>query len=338
MKDSQPRVFKNVNSLSNEVKVKIISYIAVFVVLNFVFMFFVGNNFLELFIFDIILIIFLFKSFKDNEDFPVTNSTSFFEIRSGLKILYCVLFLIIIDLTIFTTTHSTQTVFLFSFITMFLFLVWLSYKNKKKEYVLMEKVAKELNFSYSKTGDLDSLRGHLFNIGEDRKVENMFCGSFKGFPVRIFDYKFKKHLSERDIPFHFTFLEITIDVKVPEIVISSKQEAFTSILKIENELIKNGVIDTLEGDFSKFFSVKVEAGKQTEVRQILTPDIMVYLIDKTPSFSFLFFNDKFYICLKNFYSDINADYSFSHDWFLEKIERSQYLISKLIPVLIRINS
>lgn len=216
--------------------------------------------------------------------------------------------------------------------------LWFLYKrNEKIRGQLMQSLAEELHYTYSKTGDANSLSGSVFRLGESRKMQNVFSGTFEGCHVRIFDYKFKITSGRTTSHYGFTFFEIAIDSKFPTILISSKQEAFTSIYQIENDVFGGSEEVDLEGNFTDFFSVKVTPDRQMEVRQILTPDLMVYLMDTAPSFSFIFSNGRVYIECQNFFAGGDALPTFSTEKLKQDIKTCQYLISKWLPTLTKMN-
>lgn len=263
---------------------------------------------------------------------PLGKSTS----RSPIA-LSVLIVSIIVCIGVYAITLNNTFLFLTGFFIIVLTLLWLVYRRKKENERLMQECAVELQYAYTPTGDVNTLAGQVFRMGNGNTMSNVFSGSYEGYPIRIFDYKFRLRYGKSSSPYSFTFFEIQASSKFPTMLISSKEEAFTSLLQLETEILPNNEVVDLEGNFSDYFSVLTEPDRQMEIRQILAPDMMVYLMDTVPSFSFIFSGDRLYICCKNDYSKMDHSSTFSKEEFIKNLTMCQYLASKWLPVLAKMN-
>lgn len=85
----------------------------------------------------------------------------------------------------------------------------------------------------------------------------------------------------------------------------------------------------LEGDFRDHFNVYVEEEGEPEVRRILSPDLMVLLIDELSDFSFLFFGNRLYIFLNSSSGLLGEKY------YMKQIGRANLVLSKWSRILER---
>lgn len=291
---------------------------------------------------EIALIIFMihYVYIKDKEDPDVLHPTiRKSHISFAFVMLGIIVTLTVVGLGYFSTTSIEAGLFVGGFIAFVTAAVLISYKQKKANERLMQECATELQYLYEPKGDPVTLVDSLYKL-EDvsrQKIKNIFSGFYAGYPIRTFDYNFWFTYGKTTSQYSLSFFEIQIGMKFPTMLITSKEDSFTSLRDLQSEIIKNNEVVDLEGNFSDYFSVLIEPDKQMEIRQILTPDMMVYLIDTIPSFSFLFTQGRLLICYKNNYSKISKNSVFSKEMFTKNIATCQYLVSKWLPALIEMD-
>ncbi len=192
-------------------------------------------------------------------------------------------------------------------------------------------VATEVGLTYVSTGDVSSLHELFQSIAVERKkstLSNIYLGNLSGYPARIFDFDY---IWMKEARYSETFLEVTVSGNIPKMLILSKNDEFVGT--IDPRSIFPAGLDTLEGDFSKYFTVYTEPGAGMEVRQILTPDVMASLIDDMTDVSFLIFDDKVYVTLAN-----RVESDFLKEDFLVQLHKASLIVTKWIPTLSRMNA
>lgn len=234
------------------------------------------------------------------------------------KILYFVALLIFINIIIFAATKEFGLlVFLDSFCVVS-FLYFTAKLKNNSDKIDRESVAQELGFIFTQKGDSSLLHEKLKFFGTDIQVSNIFSGIVENFPVMIFNFRYQWM---KKVSHEVTLLEITNTKRCPNMLIVSKNSSFGETLVVQN--IFSGVSVELEGSFSNHFNLFVESGAEDEIRQFLTPDIMVALIDTMPELNFAFFNDKIYVVLSS-----NTEHGFLKDDFINQVNKVKFIISK----------
>ncbi len=200
----------------------------------------------------------------------------------------------------------------------------------KINHEFLLRIAAALHYEYKGHGDPSTLSGKIFQIGEQQSMTDVLVGVCENFPLRLFTYRFtirEKVVEDgkrrdRMHPFVYSFFEIEFPSDLPSVAIVSKnidRNHILSALALEETV-------RLEGSFNDSFYTYVEKGKQMEIRQILTPDVMVHLMDTTLTYSFFFSGKKLYICMSPLKSK---------DEYLQADEKMKYFVSKWSPQLIR---
>ena len=237
-----------------------------------------------------------------------------------------IVLLLLIAISILTFFYSSTGMFFivlfFSILGYLAFFYRFAYGTRKSE---RRGAAETLGFTFSEKGDANTVHRQLLSLGSKASVSNVYQGNLEGFPCRIFDFYY---VWMKKASYSATILEVTNVQTVPNMLILSKEDSFHET--ITPSKIFAGVSVDLEGDFSEYFSVFVQADAQNEIRQILTPDHMATLIDSMSTFSFLFFDEKVYIVLTD-----NSVHGFLKEHFLERFEQSKSIVQKWKFVLER---
>jgi hypothetical protein len=161
--------------------------------------------------------------------------------------------------------------------------------NKVKSQFTQE-FGKSIGFAYEKATGFDTVSGKLFKTGHSQYLYDVLSGTYQNMPMRIFSFRFTIGSGKNSHTYSYTVFEATLAGTVPDILLFSNahQNAVTDWFS-GNETIE------LEGDFNKYFKLRVPKGYEQEAYQIFAPDVMVSLIDKARDFSFEFIGNKLYI-------------------------------------------
>jgi Ca2+/Na+ antiporter len=106
--------------------------------------------------------------------------------------------------------------------------------------------------------------------------------------------------------YNYAILKIKLPHATPQVIIDSHGVSTDLIDRYHGEHLQ------LEGDFNEVFAVVVPEGYETEVLEILTPDVMSVLMDKGREFDYEFLDGELYV-----YAVRGADFAFPD--FLDKI-------------------
>ncbi len=161
----------------------------------------------------------------------------------------------------------------------------------KAKAAFMSEFASLIGFSYSPRIDISSVRGKLFSVGYSQKITNVLSGNYKNIPIRIFMYETTVGSGKNSHTYEFTICEATYDSDLPDIKLHAKS-FLQNIDWLEFSLDDRSVV--LEGDFNKYFSLRVPQGTEVEAYQIFTPDIMEILIEKARGLNFEFCDNHVY--------------------------------------------
>jgi len=161
----------------------------------------------------------------------------------------------------------------------------------------MRQVAAVLDCKYSEQGDIKTVNGELFKIGYSQRIFNVLSGSYKSFPLRIYNYQTNFRVGKNQETYSYTVFEITYDCSLPHVLLIAKEGYI-----FMNPRLPGGIQINLEGDFYKYFNLYAENDFELEVFRIFTPDNMAQLIDKGRGLNFEFCENKLYIFKHNIIS------------------------------------
>ncbi len=107
-----------------------------------------------------------------------------------------------------------------------------------------------------------------------------------------------RHSGDRSSPqgprHSFRYLETLLPREVPHIVIDARRNGRLRSILPETQRL------SLEGDFDRFFTVYVPNGYERDALQLLTPDVMVCLIDHGRAWDIEIFDDRLIIASRRF--------------------------------------
>lgn len=151
----------------------------------------------------------------------------------------------------------------------------------KMQQLFYTELAALLKCSYSPTGYVANM-GQLFTYGYGHSVSNVFMGTYRGQPYRLYDYEYVTGSGKTRESHFYTVGELTTSATLPHILGTpahwysfalSWQPAGTEPLE-------------LEGGFSEKFRVYVDKNAQVESREIFEPTVMEQLMQGYDAYSF----------------------------------------------------
>lgn len=201
---------------------------------------------------------------------------------------------------IFLTGNITflQPLFIIYF---FIFFIFSAFTYQKIQSLFMRQVADKLGYRYNFAGNLFDVRGKLFEIGHDRKIQNVLSGKYLNIPLKIFNYCFTIGYGKHKRTYNYTIFEAQFNTNLPNIVLLAG--GFSILFDTDMlPMIKGKEKLSLEGDFNKYFTLYIPNDLQIEVLEIFTPDVMVEFIDKFQGMNMEISKDKMYIYTKKIVS------------------------------------
>ena len=162
----------------------------------------------------------------------------------------------------------------------------------KREFT--QQFGASIGFAYSPSADMYSVNGKLFKIGHSQRIYDVLSGNMNDRSSRLFSYQFTVGGGKNSHTYYCTVFEAAFSNNMPDIVLTTKASAFFGGLPGLN-LFDGTEHIQLEGDFNKYFTLKVPKGYETEAYQIFPPNVMADLIDKANNLNFEFNGNKLYI-------------------------------------------
>jgi hypothetical protein len=156
---------------------------------------------------------------------------------------------------------------------------WLviKYHERTKNQFQLKEFAKQNDFNYIESTTDFALDGLLFRIGnipEANRIYDLVIGTFEGKDFTFGNRHFETKAPRHNINFDYGFMSIKLDRKLPQMILRSKQKG----IELTQGFSKNQV-QSLEGDFDKYFTLYSQDGSQADALYVLTPDVMALLID-----------------------------------------------------------
>lgn len=162
------------------------------------------------------------------------------------------------------------------------------YLKIKREFT--QEFGKSIGFTYSRNAGMETVSGKLFQTGHSQSMFDVLMGNYKNVPMRIFTFRFTIGSGKNSHTYFYTVFEATLAGTVPDILLFSKKHS-----SAVTDWFSGDETVELEGDFNKYFKLRVPTGHEQETYQIFTPDVMADLIDRAKDFSFEFVGNKIYL-------------------------------------------
>lgn len=103
----------------------------------------------------------------------------------------------------------------------------------------------------------------VFASGEDHMKTELLVGSYRGYLLDLYTHTYWVQAGKHKAMISETVCELTYDKPLPHILLNFDNTKVAGMEPVE-----------LEGGFNDTFSLRVEKGKQMEVREIFQPDVM----------------------------------------------------------------
>jgi hypothetical protein len=238
------------------------------------------------------------------------------------QLIYIFIIILIADVILYALTRNVTSLLTLFFLEILALVSYYLFQiqsiHRYRDNQAKQDAAQEIGFTFSPTRDITAIHEKIRAIGSNPQITNIFTGNLQGFPCMLFDFHY---VWMKKASYEVTILEITNEKLCPNMLIISKSHSFGNTFNLS--AMFPGIPVTLEGSFSKYFSLFVERGSEDEIRQILPPDLMATLIDDMPDLSFLFFDNKVYVILGN-----DTGHGFSKDNFVAQIAKANAILDK----------
>lgn len=154
----------------------------------------------------------------------------------------------------------------------------------KQEF--FEQIGQALGYTYDKTAAFGTVSGTSFNIGHSQQLRDVFSGSYKNIPARMFNFQYTIGYGRNS----HTYVKSVFELAYPASLLHV-------LLNPEHELFAPGDVERvqLEGDFDKHFTLYVTKGAQMEIREIFQPDTMQHFIDQFQNLHMEISGNKIYL-------------------------------------------
>jgi hypothetical protein len=162
------------------------------------------------------------------------------------------------------------------------------YGKIKTEFT--QEFGKSIGFTYEKNASAQTALGKLFGTGHSQILLDVLSGVYQKTPMRIFTLRFTVGYGKNSHTYSYTVFEAILNNTVPDILLFSKAH-----MNAISDWFSNDETIELEGNFNKYFKLRVPKGYEQEAYQIFAPDVMADLIDKAQNVSFEFVGNRLYI-------------------------------------------
>lgn len=156
---------------------------------------------------------------------------------------------------------------------------------------LMQQFAERNGFRFVARGDSKHRLGKLFAHAFTCITTNVVSGEYLGYPFELFNYQYEVGSGKSKITYEATVLQYTFRGLVPQFSLTERTDSLPAI----HRLALGQRVYTLEGDFHKYFVVHVKELHEIEMLEVLTPEIMAFLIDRGCKLSFEFVGRNLFI-------------------------------------------
>ena len=175
-------------------------------------------------------------------------------------------------------------------------------------HTFMQQFAQSIGFTYAPSTSLSTVSGYLFNVGDKQFLQDVLEGTYtpktaslsaqsigaRPIPMRIYTLRFEVQNGKNHQTRYYTICESTLQSTVPDMLLYSLNSFGFGEGQVSDWFSGDETI-ALEGDFTKYFRLRAPRGKEQEVYEIFTPDVMAHLIDTAQGLNFELAGNKLYI-------------------------------------------
>jgi hypothetical protein len=191
--------------------------------------------------------------------------------------------------------------------------------RSKRKPDFMQTFALENGYTFSLKADLHKLDGAIFHISDHNYLYDVVSGIYKGHTLDVFYYNFVVGRTTNA----YTVLRSTFNVPLPNMFLETNDRTYGEIAFTNYGNATETV--QLEGDFNKYFTLKVRKGSEANAFEIFTPDIMAELLDKYRHYSFEILDTYLFIYASWTITD--------REKLLSPYTAGEYFVDKLEPSL-----
>ncbi len=179
------------------------------------------------------------------------------------------------------------------FITVTIMLMGLNWMRiwHKMQRAFMQQFASRNGFQFEANGESKHRTGKLFAHKYVNDTTNVVRGSYLGHPFELFNYHYKVGEGKHATNYNATVLQYTFAGLVPQFSLTERMDGLSVIHRMA---LGQRVLE-LEGDLHKYFVVYVKELHEIEMLEVLTPEIMAFLIDHGCKLSFEFVGRNLFI-------------------------------------------
>lgn len=210
-----------------------------------------------------------------------------------------------------------------AFYPLFIVLIFtIVFVHKKYEKIVLEKLAELIGFMYVGKGSMESVKGELFEYGDEKEIDDLLVGKLGEFPARMFTYYVTTGSGKHRTTETFVVFEIIYPFHLPNIALTVKEGTVLGI-QTNNLSVERGKHLELEGDFNNHFNFNVEKGYEVEALSIFTPELMQKLTSIKKDLNFETYENRLNI--------FDKDFSVSKGDFINIYKRAVFLSDLLVP-------
>lgn len=192
-------------------------------------------------------------------------------------------------LATYSSVKEKDANIIFFYIIILLIIFGFVWQNATAKF--LKHFASDIGYLYEDRGVMSSVEATLFNLGKSKNISRIILGKYFGRETRLFVFSTEIGSGKNKHTENYSVLEITFNTILPNILLKNRNAfSSSSYMFLDNEKKLS-----LEGDFSKHFSLYVAKEYELEAMQIFTPDIMQMFIDKGSDLSVEIYNNRAYI-------------------------------------------
>jgi hypothetical protein len=232
---------------------------------------------------------------KKQQDAPVhhVSAAAWAELRRRPELIVASIAATAIGISLFFVVTDPR----FGFFALVLYwLLLIGHLMGKARSKLIQQFAQAHGYSYVGDQALHHFEGSVLAArdGHSRRSSDMVVGSLGETPFKLFQFEYTIGHSKHSQIHQHSVMHLATKSRLPHLIIDSKQ--FNTI-KFDYH---NSQLLQLEGDFNRYFRIYGPKKYEMEVLQILTPDVMAQLIDKSNLFDVELINNSVYIYSKEY--------------------------------------
>ncbi len=127
----------------------------------------------------------------------------------------------------------------------------------------------------------DNVATSLIGVGDDPLIKQAFTGNYSGLTFSAAIYEYTTGSGKSETTHTFMNLYFMLQKAFPLILLDNKSNDYFRVFSDLPSRIPGGKSLQVEGNFNKYFKVTVLPGTEREVLQVLTPDFMSDLVDRS---------------------------------------------------------